>query len=136
MPSLAVPIPPSSATLIAEFACLPTTSDSLRCESQTIISDAPMTPPLSPRHSPFGLEAIIVDSEPRCGGLQRNNPCPLPDTITLQPDEMEVDRPKEATASHAPLRVLEDEKVHLQKSGLRLSDFDVRGTLGFYLIFA
>lgn len=29
-----------------------------------------------------------------------------------------------------PLRLLEDEHVHLQKSGLNLSDFDVRDTLG------
>jgi len=55
-----------------------------------------------------------------------------------QGDAMEVDqRPSSedslevsTNASQQPTRLLEDEKVHLQKSGLRLTDFEVRGTLG------
>ncbi|KIK63696.1 hypothetical protein GYMLUDRAFT_162309 [Collybiopsis luxurians FD-317 M1] len=31
---------------------------------------------------------------------------------------------------HRPVRLLEDEKVHLQKKGIKLTDFEVRGTLG------
>ncbi|KAF9472774.1 kinase-like protein [Pholiota conissans] len=49
---------------------------------------------------------------------------------------MEVDTasPLEETGPGHPIsgpqRLLEDEKVHLQKSGIKLSDFEVRGTLG------
>jgi protein kinase A len=80
-----------------------------------------MTPPLSPARR---------DSEPHHGAPERD----LRDAaiaIQSQIAEMEVDHSKPAdTTSQGPLRLLEDEHVHLQKSGLRLSDFDVRGTLG------
>ena len=45
------------------------------------------------------------------------------------PDSMVVDAPDDAVL-HRPQRLLEDEKVHLQRSGIKLSDFEVRGTLG------
>lgn len=71
-----------------------------------------MTPPLSP-----GRTDLVVDNP-----SERD----LRDAA-----EMAVDQAKQSdTMSQGPLRLLEDERVHLQKSGLRLSDFDVRGTLG------
>ena len=46
------------------------------------------------------------------------------------PDSMVVDTPPDDVVLHRPQRLLEDEKVHLQRSGIKLSDFEVRGTLG------
>lgn len=46
------------------------------------------------------------------------------------PQPMDVDAPDDAALLHRPQRLLEDEKVHLQRSGIKLSDFEVRGTLG------
>lgn len=45
------------------------------------------------------------------------------------PDSMVVDTATDIVL-HRPQRLLEDEKVHLQRSGIKLSDFEVRGTLG------
>ena len=45
------------------------------------------------------------------------------------PDSMDVDTADDVVL-HRPQRLLEDEKVHLQRSGIKLSDFEVRGTLG------
>lgn len=122
MPSLSLVIPPSSSILQSTRRL--SASDTLCREPQAILSDAPMTPPLSPRRSE--LDAIVMDSE-----LHHNVP------VAIQPQvvEMEVDHSKPSDAvPQGPLRLLEDEHVHLQKSGLRLSDFDVRGTLGQYHI--
>jgi protein kinase A len=43
--------------------------------------------------------------------------------------EIEPQSPR-PVAPQRPLRVLEDEQIHLQRAGLRLTDFEVRGTLG------
>lgn len=86
-----------------------------------------MTPPLSPGNSEEG-NSIMVDSEPRYSG----------------PGHMPVDRQspsawREDTAmrSHTPprppQRLLEDEQVHVERSGLlRLRDFEIKGTLGLF----
>lgn len=73
-----------------------------------------MTPPLSPGRTEISADPIVIHSELDCHA------------------EMQVDHSDLSTnsVSQAPLRLLEDEHVHLQKSGLRLSDFEVRGTLG------
>jgi protein kinase A len=75
-----------------------------------------MTPPLSPGRNEISTDHIVVDS----------------DLDSHAAPEMQVDHPDPSTdsVSQPPLRLLEDEHVHLQKSGLRLSDFEVRGTLG------
>jgi hypothetical protein len=123
MPSLALVIPPPSVTQTTRRM---STSDLLRH-----IPDAPMTPPLSPGHSELGVDPIVVDSEPHYGALEHDA------TVTIQPQvgEMEVDCTKPSdTVPNGPLRLLEDEHMHLEKSGLSLSDFQVRGTLGWYPI--
>ena len=51
------------------------------------------------------------------------------DVTQDDPDSMDVDAADDAVL-HRPQRLLEDEKVHLQRSGIKLSDFEVRGTLG------
>ena len=48
------------------------------------------------------------------------------------PDSMDVDTADDDVVLRRPQRLLEDEKVHLQRSGIKLSDFEVRGTLGTY----
>jgi hypothetical protein len=129
MPSLSLVIPPSSSILQSNPRLL-STSDLLRREPQAIISDAPMTPPLSPARSELAVDTIVVDSELHLNAPERDLRDAAVD-IRTQIAEMEVDRSKPSdNVSQGPLRLLEDEHVHLQKSGLRLSDFDVRGTLG------
>jgi serine/threonine protein kinase len=51
------------------------------------------------------------------------------DQLQDAPQPMEVDTDN-VVPLHRPQRLLEDEKVHLQRSGIKLSDFEVRGTLG------
>ncbi|KAF8078132.1 cAMP dependent protein kinase [Lyophyllum atratum] len=125
MPSLAVVIPQRSF-VTPEASRRPSMANSIssvRRASQAIISDAPMTPPLSPGHSEQGADAIVVDAEPRYSGPERNIPHSEASitVIAARSETMAMDR---------PLRLLEDEQVHLQRSGLKLSDFEVRGTLG------
>ncbi|KAF7311607.1 hypothetical protein MKEN_01063700 [Mycena kentingensis (nom. inval.)] len=86
----------------------------------TVIPDGIITPPMSPAQTEAGDDAIVIDDEPRYSG---------PDTAPSA--HMEVDK-EASVAPHPqrPLRLLEDERVHLQREGLRLTDFEVRGTLG------
>lgn len=110
------------------------------------IADAPITPPMSPGHSEQDLgeeNDIVVDAEPRYSGPASAT------TIEHSAADMDVDSaphmpvveppsPAQSTGGEStaqrPLRLLEDEKVHLQKSGLKLTDFEVRGTLGTFAI--
>ncbi|KAG6909839.1 hypothetical protein DXG01_015112 [Tephrocybe rancida] len=136
MPSLAVIIPDTSP-LSPEASRRPSMVNSIasgRRESQT--PRAPITPPLSPGNSELGGEAMVTDEEPRNGGaVESKTLCPANTgaAIATRSDSeslaMDVDRDT-ATSPNRPLRLLEDEQVHLQKSGLKLSDFEVRGTLG------
>lgn len=99
-----------------------------------------MTPPQSPSRSEQEDDLIVVDSEPRYSGPDPNTlqtEARRPSAISAETprfDEfgvMEVDQtPAPTPAPQPPLRVLEDETVRLQPAGLRLTDFDVRGTLG------
>jgi len=91
------------------------------CQSQILVPNAPPTPPLSPNHAEPQFDQIMVDAE-LCPG-------------DPHPESMEVEDARYlATEPKRPLRLLEDEKVHLQRSGLKLSDFEVRGTLGWSTI--
>ncbi|KAG5645891.1 hypothetical protein DXG03_005038 [Asterophora parasitica] len=130
MPRLAVLIPDMSpATPEASRRPSMANLNSGRRESQARVMETPITPPLSPGQSEQGVDAIVVDAEPRYSG---------PESIVAQSEtkdaairaktEMEVDR--DTATAQRPIRFLEDEQVHLQRSGLKLSDFDVRGTLG------
>lgn len=94
-----------------------------------------MTPPMSPGHSDLGDDTIVVDSEPRYSGPAPHGPHSTA-APTTAPGFQELgdaggDQPAQvAPVPQRPLRLLEDEQVHLQRSGLRLTDFEVRGTLG------
>ncbi|KAJ7445758.1 putative cyclic AMP-dependent protein kinase catalytic subunit [Mycena galericulata] len=116
----------------------PTSSDGIliqprRSQAQIIVPDAPMTPPMSPNHSESGEDSIVIDAEPRYSGPEALGPHSAArhtwsDAVPPFRDfgDMEVDR----AAPPPPLRLLEDEQVHLQRNGLRLTDFEVTRTLG------
>lgn len=98
---------------------------------------------MSPGHSEQSVDdddAIVVDVEPRYSGAETSSPRSLAHQHTMDVDtdshpaaavQSAVDSSGEVSSvSQRPIRLLEDEKVHLQKSGLKLTDFEVRGTLG------
>jgi hypothetical protein len=112
---------------------------------------------MSPAHSEQGIDDddddIVVDAEPRYSGPERDHEdiVALPSPLAVPPPaaaedgvlstqfqgfgEMEVDAADSSMAPVTPLRLLEDERVHLQRSGLRLTDFEVKGTLGSFFSF-
>lgn len=100
-----------------------------RQPSQMVCLDTPLTPPMSPKLS---QDTLIEDqhnqTEPELtetGQLQG-----LQDNLQEEPQTMDIDIADDQVSLHRPQRLLEDEKVHLQRSGIKLSDFEVRGTLG------
>jgi hypothetical protein len=106
-----------------------------RRDSEAMMSEGPMTPPMSPGHSEEGIEdSITVDSEPRFSGPTQP---PVASNLGQAQQEgkqtlnEEMDALKVTTPPKPPLRLLEDEQVHVEKSGsLRLKDFEIKGTLG------
>lgn len=124
---------------------LSTTPDSslFRRDSDCMLSDGPITPPLSPERSEDGDAAIIVDSEPRYSGPGGQVQPAVPHAHlreggsrrgsgrrSHQQDVMEVDARAPASSPRPPQRHLEDEQSHLEKGSLKLTDFEVKGTLG------
>ena len=118
--SLADPIPAPEAIR------RPSTTSLLSRQSQILLPNAPPTPPLSPNNAEPQFDQIMVDAEP-CS--EDPHPEKLSTESSSEPMEVE-DAGYPATEPQRPLRLLEDEKVHLQRFGLKLSDFEVRGTLG------
>nr|AIO05495.1 protein kinase A2 [Hypsizygus marmoreus] len=138
MPPLAIVIPqlsPDPVPLVAHrYTSMANSIQSLRRESQLIVLDAPLSPPLSPGHSVPGIVMFVVDSVPRYCGPERNYPhSEVAFAVASANHSVPVvlvvvqNTPQ---APQAPVWLLEDVQVHLQRSGLYLSDFDVRGTLG------
>ncbi|TFK86380.1 cAMP dependent protein kinase [Polyporus arcularius HHB13444] len=122
---------------------LSTTPDSnlFRRDSDCMLSDGPITPPLSPERSDDGDGAIIVDSEPRYSGPGGQVQPSVPPAHlregdsrrgrrSHQQDVMDVDVRAPASSPRPPQRHLEDEQSHLEKGSLKLTDFEVKGTLG------
>lgn len=77
--------------------------------------------PIEDQHNKSELEP-----EPNKNGQLQD----LQDISQGAPQPMDVDTVNDLVPLHRPQRLLEDEKVHLQRSGIKLSDFEVRGTLG------
>ena len=107
-----------------------------RRDSEAMMSEGPITPPMSPGHSEGGYmeDSITVDSEPRFSGPTQP---PMASNLSQEQQEgkqtlnEEMDALKVTTPPKPPLRLLEDEQVHVEKSGsLRLKDFEIKGTLG------
>lgn len=105
-----------------------------RSQAQIIVPDAPLTPPMSPGHSENGDDSIVIDAEPRYSGPETHGPHSAVWSESVPPcrdsSDMEVDLRPAAVQPQPPLRILEDEQVHLQRTGLRLTDFEVTRTLG------
>ncbi|CAA7267935.1 unnamed protein product [Cyclocybe aegerita] len=133
------------ALIIPRSLSLPSSADeirrtsisySVRQEHQLLCSDAPLTPPLSPKPDQNIDSINIGDQYPHIMPESvRDNQAKDPEAFSQASSEaMDVDDvPEEDTPIHPvprPQRLLEDEKVHLQRSGIKLSDFQVRGTLG------
>ena len=92
-----------------------------RQSSQMVCLDIPLTPPMSPK---LNKDTPIEDQHDQTEPESKET-----DQLQDVPQPMEVDTDNVAPL-HRPQRLLEDEKVHLQRSGIKLSDFEVRGTLG------
>jgi len=95
-----------------------------RKNSKAMVPEAPITPPMSPNQSERDEETMSID-------LAASVPEGNPDTSAKDSDsdqKMEIEQPKPI---QPPVRHLKDEEEHLHKRGsLRLTDFEVRGTLG------
>jgi len=135
--------PPTHAQLQARSASLSLASGDRdsplyprRRESEAMLSEGPITPPMSPGHSEEGCmeDSITVDSEPRFSGPAQPPMASKPTQAQQQwgpslDDGMGLSRA--VTSPKPPLRLLEDEQEHVEKSGLlRLKDFEIKGTLG------
>lgn len=105
-------------------------------QTQVVCPAVPLTPPLSPKPAQniANIDSITIDDE--CTAINpdqsENNEMKNPSNIIPLSTLMDVDsEPLEADSpAPRPQRLLEDEKVHLQRSGIKLADFEVRGTLG------
>lgn len=101
-----------------------------------------MTPPVSPGHSEDGTGASPNDVM-----MLRQAPSPYPDKSSTQQSQPQLHQAPMLQANYPhwqhrdiqlaltpppkPARSLENEEVHVEKSGvLKLTDFEVRGTLG------
>ncbi|KAJ8073587.1 cytochrome c oxidase subunit 1 [Marasmius tenuissimus] len=103
---------------------------SIRGVSPGVNRDAPITPPMSPGHSASEQdqdEDIPIYSESEDVAMDE-----VSQASPQQPSASADQPPPSATTSEGqkPQRLLEDETVHLHNTGLRLTDFEVRGTLG------
>jgi hypothetical protein len=121
--SSSLPIPPESSRRV---------SLSSRTDPQIVFADVPMTPPLSPKQ--IEVDTIQVSGDPldtaeSDGTVPESTAIAVDDPQSLS-NPMEVDDAEKVVSPQPPQRLLEDERVHLQRSGLKLSDFEVRGTLG------
>lgn len=94
-------------------------------------SEVPITPPLSPTPSEKGVEdSIIIDAEPSLHVLDASASETATDSEAGDSISMEVDDVEPPITTRPPERCLEDEQVHIEKSGPKLTDFEVKGTLG------
>ena len=101
------------------------------------MSEGPITPPMSPgRSEDGGVEDLItVDSQPRFSGP--SEPPASSSFVSQGPGQgeecmqEEMDGVRPSTPPKPPARLLEDEEVHIETSGLlKLKDFEIKGTLG------
>ena len=116
---------------VSRSASLPICSDTLRTaptlqasspRETEVIVNAPMTPPMSPRQSEEGDDI-------------RATPSASEGEYARESVDMQVESTQSATPPRLPVRLLEDEQVHVERSGiLKLTDFEVKGTLGAQII--
>lgn len=118
--SSSLPISPESSRRVS----LPS-----RTDPQTVFADVPMTPPLSPEVDTIQIIADPLETPESDGTGPESTAIAVDDSQSLS-NTMQVDDAEKVVSPQPPQRLLEDERVHLQRSGLKLSDFEVRGTLG------
>lgn len=118
--SSSLPISPESSRRVS----LPS-----RTDPQTVFADVPMTPPLSPEVDTIQIIADPLETTESDGTGPESTAIAVDDSQSLS-NTMQVDDAEKVVSPQPPQRLLEDERVHLQRSGLKLSDFEVRGTLG------
>jgi hypothetical protein len=109
-------------------------------ESQVVITEVPITPPLSPKA--FISKSDILSLEDMSMVASTTTPIQLrSEQLAMDVDQATQDAPMTPISpieeqqpilepSSRPLRKIEDQKDRLQTAGLKLSDFEVRGTLG------
>ncbi|CCM02920.1 uncharacterized protein FIBRA_05034 [Fibroporia radiculosa] len=100
----------------------------------------PITPPLSPGNSEDGEPTIVIDTELRYsrdsdtyaqGRPDRTGGQYSQDELVERSEQaMDVDPRPPSSSPRPPLRHLEDEECHLERGTLKLTDFEVKGTLG------
>ena len=129
----------SPPALITRSLSLPSPQEDIRRPSLTYPSrqpsqmvcldtPTPLTPPMSPilkKNLPIEDQHNQTKPDSKVNGQLQD----VQDIPQDAPDSMNVDTADDVVL-HRPQRLLEDEKVHLQRSGIKLSDFEVRGTLG------
>ncbi|KAH8108148.1 cAMP dependent protein kinase [Cristinia sonorae] len=114
-------------------------------DSGFIASEGPLTPPLSPGHSDDEDSGIIVDTEPRYSGHSHGHPdIPmharksqplLPEAMSRRgsraPDTESAMAVDTGDLTDRPAaRHLEDERPRTHRGSLKLTDFEVKGTIG------
>jgi hypothetical protein len=87
-------------------------------------------------------DEIMIDSEPRYSGGEAQNSFSIDEgrRLSLAPPIVDETKrwterggscpPEQTPVAQRPLRLLENEKVHLHNATLKLTDFEVRGTVG------
>lgn len=103
--------------------------------SAPVVYEVLMTPPVSPGHSEDGTDASLMMDQGQYAEKPSSQEPQLPrlQTPVLQTTYPHWQRdPHQAlTPPPRPARSLENEQVHVEKPGvLKLTDFEVRGTLG------
>ena len=120
--SLSLPCLPQDLTRMSALA------RPIHQEPKVVCTDIPLTPPSSP-----GPEQSIVaiTSQELCPGINHQF-IHLGDgpSEPMEVDRETIDEEQDAVPPPRPRRLLEDETVHLTRTGIMLSDFEVRGTLG------
>ena len=96
--------------------------------SQMVCLDTPLTPPMSPK---LNNDIFIEDhhDQTESESKEKDHSQNVQDVPQDVPQPIEID---DVVPLHRPQRLLEDEKVHLQRSEIKLSDLEVRRTLGMH----
>lgn len=113
-----------------------------RKNSSMLTSGGPITPPMSPTLTDEDNDNIIIDPEPRYSGQRTSSsahiiPSAQPEHLLRRPSRgveaeqhMDIDEAQEISIPRPPARNLDDEKSHVHRGSLKLTDFEVKGTLG------
>ena len=89
---------------------------------------APITPPMSPRSSEESLGDVVMKTDCTCDAPAS---AVLPSSEWRETEDMDAQDPQSASPPRQAIRLLEDETSHVEQPGtLRLTDFEVKGTLG------